>query len=279
MCEKLPVPESGASYLSGFGIVRSWDLSATEVEPATRLRSWGVQPQVALDDQGTLFSGLSITGRERYNPYTGPTGVRLWDPAEPGKPPRVLACTGEDFTAVAVGAGPWVCAGESTGVVWAWDRSQPDAEPVVRQAHFGPVRAVAFGPGDDLLGAGGDDGTVAVWSLTQPEARPILLSGHQEGVNCLAFSPDGHLLASGSDDGTVRLWIIDLDLLAGLVEDRVQRNLTPAEWRRYVGPGVDYRQTCPDLPPGDDAPSSAAAYAEPLKEVGSPRLSRHEAKA
>jgi hypothetical protein len=290
VCERLPIIESAsyASDLSGFGIVRSWGLSATGVGPVTLLRTWGVRPEVTLDDQGTLFSALSITGRDRYNPYTSPdtrlTGVSLWDSAEPGKPPRVLACAGEDITAVAVGTGPWVCAGESNGAVWVWNRSQPEAAPVVRQAHFGPVRAVAIGPGDDLLAAGGGDGTVAIWPLTQPDARPVILSGHQEAVNCLSFGPDGRLLASGSDDGTVRLWIIDLDLLAGLVEDRVQRNLTPTEWRRYVGPGVDYRQTCPDLPPGDDAPPSATSppaprFAEPLKAVGLPRLSRHETRA
>jgi len=280
VCEKLPVLQSGAdaSDLSGFGIVRSWDLSATGAEPAVRLKSWGVRPQVALDDRGTLVSALSITIRDRYNPDTRPTGVSLWDAAEPGKPPSVLACAGEEFTAVAID-GHWICASGSTGVVWAWDRSQPDAEPVARQAHFGPVRAVALGPDDNLLAAGGDDGTIAVWLLTQAEARPILLSGLQDAVNCLAFSPDGRLLAAGCDDGTVRIWIIDLELLAGLVKDRVQRNLTPAEWRRYVGSGVDYQPTCPNLPPGDDAPSSPTHFAERLKDIGAPRLSRREAKA
>jgi WD40 repeat protein len=282
VCEKLLVPDSGASESSGLGIVRSWELSGTGAEPVTRLRSWGVQPQVSLDDLGTLISALSMTGRDRYNPNPRPAGVKVWDPADPGRPPRILACAGEDFTAVAVSPGPGVrlcAAAEPSGVVWVWDLSQPDAESVARQFHFGPVLAVAFGPGDGLLAAGGDDGTVAVWALDQPEAQPIVLSGHQEAVSGLAFSPDGRLLASGSDDGTVRLWIIDLALLVGLVEERVQRNLTPTEWRRYVGPGIDYRRTCPDLPPGEDSPYSAAPFTEPLKGMKSSRPSRHDAEA
>lgn len=280
VCEKLPVPDSGASDSSGFGIVRAWDLSGTGAEPITRLKSWGVQPQVSLDDLGTLISAVSMTGRDRYDPNPGPTGVKVWDPADLKKPPRVLGCAGDDFTAVAVSPGPRFCAAaESSGVVWVWDLSQPDAEPVARQVHFGPVLAVAFGPGDGLLAVGGDDGTVAVWALDQPEAKPIVLSGHQAAVNCLAFSPDGRLLASGSDDGTVRLWIIDLALLVELVEDRVQRNLTPTEWRRYVGPGIDYRRTCPDLPPGEDPPSSAVRFTEPLKGIKPSRLSQYKAEA
>jgi len=69
---------------------------------------------------------------------------------------------------------------------------------------------------------------------------------------------------------------MDLDLLAGLVEERVQRNLTPSEWQRYVGPGIAYRRTCPDLPAAEDPPSSAIWRPEPLKGVKLSRPPQHE---
>jgi len=197
VCDQIP----------GLDTVRAWDLSERAERPLTRLESSGVQPQLALDEAGTLFSACSMRQWGRYSsPSREPTSVKVWDPADPEKPPRVLACAGEDFTAVAVSPGRRFCAAaESSGVVWVWDLARPDAEPVARQTHFGPVLAVAFGPGDGLLAAGGDDGTVIVWAIDQPEAKATVLSGHQSVVNCLAFSPDGRFLATGSDDSTVRL--------------------------------------------------------------------------
>jgi hypothetical protein len=44
-------------------------------------------------------------------------------------------------------------------------------------------------------------------------------------------------------DGSIRLWIARTDILVDLACQRVRRNLTRAEWTRYL-PGEDYRQTC-----------------------------------
>jgi hypothetical protein len=40
---------------------------------------------------------------------------------------------------------------------------------------------------------------------------------------------------------------------------RLTRNLTPEEWRQYLG-DEPYRKTCPNLPPGEGAPPDASAY-------------------
>ena len=61
------------------------------------------------------------------------------------------------------------------------------------------------------------------------------------------LSPDGRWLASGCADGTVRVWIATLEELAEVGCQKVYRNMTREEWKRYF-PGEPYRATCPNRP-------------------------------
>jgi WD40 repeat protein/serine/threonine protein kinase len=74
--------------------------------------------------------------------------------------------------------------------------------------HTGPVRSVAFFPGNQTALSGGDDGTVRLWDVGTGEERHRF-EGHQGTVHCVALSPDGRTAISGGDDGIVRLWQID----------------------------------------------------------------------
>ncbi len=121
---------------------------------------------------------------------------------------------------------------------------------------------LALGPTGRAVGravATGDlDGAVNLWSLpswqhlgklprffrgtTPPEGREV--------VQALAFSPDGKMLATGTVVGTIVLWDIDVESWEEHACRIAKRNLTRSEWDRFIGPGVSYLRTCPDLPPG-----------------------------
>jgi WD40 repeat protein len=63
----------------------------------------------------------------------------------------------------------------------------------------------------------------------------------------VAFSPDGFRMATGSDDGSARVWIVETTQLIEQALERLTRNLTDREWRRYFG-AEPRRRTRADLP-------------------------------
>jgi hypothetical protein len=73
----------------------------------------------------------------------------------------------------------------------------------------------------------------------------------------MTVSRNGRLVAAALDDGVVRVsFLSPADLIAEACA-RLTRNLTPGEWRQYLG-DEPYAATCPNLPleqrspPADD---------------------------
>jgi WD40 repeat protein len=123
-----------------------------------------------------------------------------------------------------------------------------------------PAAPTAGTPGERLLRTiRGDDSAGHALAI---------ISGRDEFVRALAFGPrlvtvDDHpdpastpvrspMLASAAADGAIRLSIANSNALADRVCDQVWRNLSQAEWDRFVGPNVPYQSTCPNLPTGED---------------------------
>jgi WD40 repeat protein len=105
-------------------------------------------------------------------------------------------------------------------------------------------------PSGMLLAIANGDGTVSLRDARSGDRIGPFLHNHEDGVRAVAFSSDGALLASTGVDGRVVLWDTSPEGWEARACGVASRNLTLAEWRRYLGQRP-YQRTCPDLPDGN----------------------------
>ena len=66
--------------------------------------------------------------------------------------------------------------------------------------------------------------------------KQITVLKHDGLVNDVVFSPDGKYMATASADNKARLWIYgNIEDLISEASCRLTRNLTPEEWKKYMG--------------------------------------------
>ncbi len=73
------------------------------------------------------------------------------------------------------------------------------------------------------------------------------MNAHAYEVRNVAFSPDGRRIASAHGDGTLYLWPAP-DAWPDELCTRLSRNMSRAQWRKWVSPEIDYVVQCPGLP-------------------------------
>jgi WD40 repeat protein len=114
---------------------------------------------------------------------------------------------------------------------------------------------VAFSPDDEMLVSGGcgrssgavcEQSEIRLWDVATRQGLGVPLIGHKGSITGLVFSTNGKTLASTGNDGTIIFWDISVESWVRRVCGIAHRNLTPGEWRQYLG-DEKYRKTCPEL--------------------------------
>lgn len=122
---------------------------------------------------------------------------------------------------------------------------------VRRHLNTTSVGGVAFLRDGDLVmttSDTGDQSSVQLWDATTTASigEPATQA---HGAGILARSPDGMSAVAGSDRGIAQVWHVDLSEWKATACRIAGRNLTRAEWERYL-PGEPYRASCAQWPPG-----------------------------
>ena len=110
---------------------------------------------------------------------------------------------------------------------------------------LGPVTSIAVDPtGQRFATTGGQDGTVKLWSSSTLEQEGTAFSTEQGATTAAAFEPGGKSLLVVDDHGNGFTWPTSLAAWERRACTIAGRNLTRAEWARYL-PGHPYTQVCP----------------------------------
>lgn len=255
------------------GVVQLWN--PTDTERAVALpypEGWtpAAVQSIAFSADGHLLAASDVSGNIwLWSLIAGGVGADL---------PQRLVNLGVTFTALAFSPehpdGRILAAGGSDGQTYVWDVPGQRIDQTLF-GHNDEVHSVAFSPNGKMLATGSNDQTVLIWDTGDYDEAPTQIQGLGEWVRALAFSPDSTKLAAASIQGTIRIIFVERSALAHSVCERVTRNLSQAEWDRFVTNEErgfwwerwlnrwlredrrSYRQTCPNYLPGPGAPMDA----------------------
>jgi len=119
---------------------------------------------------------------------------------------------------------------DSTSRVW----NASTGKQIFVLNHGNRVNNVVFSPDGKYIATASNDKTACVWDAYT--GKQILVLNHYDWVNNVVFSPDGKYVATASADNIARLWICsNTDDLINEASNRFTQNLTPEEWKKYMG--------------------------------------------
>jgi WD40 repeat protein len=199
-------------------------------------------------------SQWALSSDARWLARGNPDGtVEVWDiESQPVRSHAVRSLAKEPITQMSFRNQDALLAVATENKVSLWDvQENTDPDVLTPKAK---VTSISFDPEGLYLAAGNTDGRVHVWDMRALDADPHVWRLPKTKINALTFIPnDGSWsrLAAGGEDNVI--YIIDRqsqDQDVPLKEacDLVGRNLTQAEWLKFMPEDVRYRATCENWP-------------------------------
>lgn len=98
---------------------------------------------------------------------------------------------------------------------------------------------IQFNMKENQIIAASTKGTIRIWNLVDPDEFPMIINEPGSWVNAIALLDEAHIFA-GCKDQVFRLYPIKSELLAETLKNKINRDITPEEWDRYIGDDLDY---------------------------------------
>ena len=227
------------------GVIKQTSMNGVTTEigsTAERLRG------IAISPDGTKVAAANLDGY-----------VEMWDLANDNAQRNLYVKEGEPIDALAFNEeGTLLAFGTEDGHLIIWDLDERDVFYDDEQAHEAMITDLEFSKDGKLLSTTSRDGTAKIWVLDNIFDQPIILDDHGgagDWVWAVSFSPDGTHLVTAADDDNLRLWPTLPHEWANQICGYLSRNMTEAEWIRFVGEDIEYREdpseiTCPEYESG-----------------------------
>ncbi|WKV11763.1 nSTAND1 domain-containing NTPase [Marivirga harenae] len=98
---------------------------------------------------------------------------------------------------------------------------------------------IQFNMKENQIIAASTKGTIRIWNLIDPDEFPMIINEPGSWVNAIALMDQAHIFA-GCKDQVFRLYPIKSEILAETLKNKINRDITPEEWDRYIGDDLDY---------------------------------------
>jgi WD40 repeat protein len=142
--------------------------------------------------------------------------------------------------------GKYLASMDQNGEVGIWTTDDGKKIASIEHDEYVAQAKIHFSPDSSKYLATGFGNKAQIWEVTT--GKEVARREHGRGYLWdVTFSPDGKYLATASTDTTSGLWLWRPEDLINEACARLPRNLTPTEWRQYVGEDVPYHATCDNL--------------------------------
>ncbi|MCU0428343.1 MAG: hypothetical protein MUF42_00100 [Cytophagaceae bacterium] len=143
--------------------------------------------------------------------------------------------------------GKYVVSGDELGIVKVYNLQESKLIAVLTD-HKARINDIRFSKDGKLMATASFDHTVRLWDFTNLDEEPLILRDHEMWVWSVGFSPDGTKLLAGCVDNLIRVWPTSMEHMSDQICNKVNRNMTGKEWKRYVADDIQYEKTCDQLP-------------------------------
>lgn len=143
--------------------------------------------------------------------------------------------------------GKFLVSGDEAGIVKVYNIEQNKLVAVLND-HKARINDIEFSRDNKLMATASFDHTVRLWDFTNLDEEPLIFRDHEMWVWSVGFSPDGTKLLAGCIDNLIRVWPTSMDHMSDQICEKISRNMTGKEWKRYVADDIQYEKTCDQLP-------------------------------